>query len=124
MSFPADWPEKCPPGDAIDAEGIVYRLVKHWPPRDTDLASHWEMGRLPNAPACLRCGLSVFRELQDVLHQRKLLPKLGNTIAQATLSAEHGKTKLTTGQQPTHTTWWAYQNVNRAGLFEIVAEKG
>jgi hypothetical protein len=68
--------------------------------------------------------LSVFREIRDAIHQRQLLPKLGSLIAEATLLAEHGKTKPTEGRQPSHTTWWAYEGVNRASLFSVVREEG
>lgn len=94
------------------------------PPTAADLASHHETGRLPNAPPCLRCGLSVFRDVQDAVHQQRLIPKLGRWIARGTLSAEHGQTKQTPGQQPTHTTWWAYEGINRAALFTVVGEEG
>ena len=124
MKFPDSWPTNCPPPEATDANGAVFRLVKHDPPQASDTASHWEAGKLPKAPACLRCGLSVFREIRDAVHQRQLLPKLGNWIAQATLLPEHGKTKLTEGRQPSHTTWWAYEGVNRASLFSVVREEG
>lgn len=40
-----------------------------------------------------------------------LLPKLGQWIAQATLTGNHGKTMLTAGQQPTHTTFWTYEGL-------------
>ena len=123
MKFPVDWPTNCPPPDAVDADGHVFRLVKHDPPQAEDTASHLETGRLPKAPPCLRCGLSVFREIRDAVHQRQLLPKLGSLIAQATLLAEHGKTKLTMGSQPSHTTWWAYQGVNRASLFTVIRKE-
>lgn len=122
MSFPADWPSDCPPADAVDAEGTVFRIVKHNPPVRADFATHHETGRLKNAPACLRCGLSVFRELRDAVHQRSLLPKLGQWIVQGTLSAEYGKTRLTTGQQPTHTTFWTYEGVDRTAFFAIITE--
>ena len=80
---------------------------------------------MPKAPACLRCGLSVFQELKDVVHQRQLFPKLGRLIAQGILQAEHGKMRLDApGTQPTHTTWWVYRDVNRASLFTIVMEAG
>jgi hypothetical protein len=62
--------------------------------------------------------------MRDAVHQRQLLPKLGRFIAQAALVAEHGKTKLTKGTQPTHTTWWAYEGVNRHRLFSVVQEEG
>lgn len=124
MTFPNTWPEDCPPRDALDAEGETYRIVKNNPPSPSDLASHFETGKLLKAPPCLRCGLSVFRELREAMHQRLLLPKLGAMIARATLVASHGKTKLTEGRQPTHTTWWAYEHVNRASLFSVVKEEG
>ncbi len=123
MHFPGTWPSDCPPHDAIDAKGDVYRIVKSDPPTAEDLASHFETGKLPKAPACLRCGLSVFREFRDAIHQRLLLPKLGQWIAIGTLTSDHGKTKLTTGQQPTHTTWWTYEGVNRVEPFSIVREE-
>lgn len=123
MNFPADWPSGCPPADAVDADGIVFRIVKNDPPLGSDFATHYETGRLKHAPECLRCGLSVFRQLRDAVHQRFLLPKLGPWIVQATPMAEHGKTKRTTGQQPTHTTFWTYEGVDRTALFAIVVEK-
>jgi hypothetical protein len=123
MNFPDSWPRDCPPEDAVDAEGDVFRIVKNDPPLPEDMASYHETGRLPKAPPCLRCGLSVFREIQDAMHQRLLLPKLGRWIAKGTLQVEHGKTKLTRGAQPTHTTWWAYDGVIRMLLFAVVQEE-
>lgn len=124
LQFPDDWPTDCPPGDASDAEGLVYRIVKNHPPQEADFASHFERGRLPKAPPCLRCGLSVFRELRDAVHQRHLLPKLGRWIARGKLHAGHGKTKPTPTHIPTHATWWAYGEVPRASLFAVVSEEG
>lgn len=68
MRFPTDWPNDCPPLNADDAAGTVFRIVKNDPPLVVDFATHHETGRLKNAPACLRCGLSVFRELSDAVH--------------------------------------------------------
>jgi hypothetical protein len=124
MNFPDSWPTDCPPQDAVDAQGEVFRIVNTDPPIAQDLASHFETGRLLKAPACLRCGLSVFREVRDAVHQRMLLPKLGRWIAKGTLESEHGKTKLTASKLPTHTTWWAFDGVNRAALFAVVREEG
>ena len=124
MRFPDTWPANCPPPDTVAADGDVFRVVKHDPPQAEDTASHMETGKLPKAPACLRCGLSVFREIRYAVHQRQLLPKLGPLIAKATLLAEHGRTKLTDGRQPSHTTWWAYEGVDRASLFSVVREEG
>ena len=122
--FPTDWPSDSPPADAADAAGAVFRIVKSEPPTVKDLETDHETGKLPKAPACLRCGLSVFREIRDAEHQRRLIPKLGNLIAHAELQAGDGKTKRTDGKQPTHTTWWSYQNIHRASLFSIFKEEG
>ncbi len=122
MEFPDDWPQGCPPDDAEPADGVVYRLVKNKPPTESDFLSHHETGRLPNAPACLRCGLSVFRDLADAVHQRRLLPRLGRYVARGELEDTHGKTRLTSGQQPTHTTWWPFVGVNRSVLFTVIEE--
>jgi len=124
MTFPEGWPNNCPPADAVDASGVVFRIVNNEPPMAADFVSHFESGKLLKAPDCLRRGLSVFRELGDAVHQRRLFPRLGRLIARGTLLAEHGKTRLTTGKQPTHTTWWSYKDVDRASPFSIVQEEG
>jgi hypothetical protein len=120
LEFPSDWPDDCPPADAVDAEGCVYRIVKHDVPKDEDFQSHHETGRLRNAHPCLRCGLSVFRDIQDAIHQKQLFPKLGEWIARGALKAEHGMTKVTPTRLPTHTTWWPYSGVQRKSLFAVV----
>ena len=76
MDFPNDWPQGCPPDDAEAASGQVFRLVKTNPATAADFMSHHERGILPMAPACLRCGLSVFRLREDAEHQHHAYPKL------------------------------------------------
>jgi hypothetical protein len=122
MTFPDGWPEGCPPDDVEAAAGIVFRLVKSNPHEETDFRTHHESGKLPNAPPCLRCGLSVFRSREDAEHQHRAYPKLGKYIATGELQAEHGVTKLTEGRQPTHTTWWFYEGVDRRAIFVSVEE--
>ncbi len=122
MTFPDDWPKGCPPDEAEDAYGEVFRIVRDYPPSNSDMMSHHETGRLPKAPPCLRCGLSVFLVEEDAVNQQQLLPKLGKRIANATLNATHGKISLTPGQQPTHTTWWPCTIVDRAALFVVAKE--
>jgi len=122
MAFPKDWPFGCPSADTPDAVGDVFRIAKANSVSAGDMRSHHETGKLPRADPCLRCGLSVFRVLEDALNQQKLLPKLGNRIAKALLEAAFGKACLTKGQQPTHTTWWPYEGVDRAAPFIVVQE--
>lgn len=120
MTFPDDWPDGCPGVNVPEAEGVLFRIVKGDPPTPDDLRSHHETGRLPRADPCLRCGLSVFRELADAQNQRSLMPRLGGWVATGTLRAVHGKACLTPGSQPTHTTWWPHVGVDRVALFTVV----
>jgi len=122
MPFPDTWPDDCPPNEAEDATDEVFRIVKNNPAVASDMLSHFETGKLPHAPPCLRCGLSVFRLLADALNQQGLMPRLGKRIAKGELRPEHGRTLLTPGQQPTHTTWWVAVDVDRAALFVVVKE--
>ena len=122
MRFPEDWPAGCPSDDTSAANLTVFRLVKNSPAIPDDFLSHHETGRLPKADPCLRCGLSVFIIAEDAQHQRKLMPRLGKYIALGTLAAEHGKARLTPGQQPSHTTWWPFIGVDRVSLFAVIQE--
>jgi hypothetical protein len=121
-TFPTDWPTDCPPRDAVSASGHVFRIVKQAPPAADDFVTHHEAGTYRKAPPCLRAGLSVFRTLDDAVHQRELFPALGEHIARGSLAAHHGKTKLTQGRQPSHTTWWPHVAVTRAAGFSVVRE--
>ena len=122
MNFPTDWPPGCPADETPDAAGVVFRIAKANPVTAACMESHHESGKLPNADPCLRCGLSVFREEEDAINQQNLLPKLGRIIASLDLLAEHGKACLTKGQQPTHTTWWPYEGVDRASQFVVIRD--
>lgn len=119
-SFPDDWPPGCPPADAQAASGLLYRLVKSNPATASDFLTHADLGKMPKAPPCLRVGLSVFRTRDDVVHQAELFPFLGNQVASGEVCSEHGKTKLTPGKMPSHTTWWPYLGVDRVALFPTV----
>jgi hypothetical protein len=122
MKFPDDWPEGCPPEDAEPAAGQVFRLVKSNPHSAADFASHHELGTLPKGPACLRCGLSIFRTREDADHQHRAYPKLGRHVASGMLEAKHGVAKPTQGRQPTHTTWWPNEGVDRQSVFTTTEE--
>lgn len=116
----------CPPPGAGPAEGDVFRCCKADPPAPGDMKTHEESGRLPNADACLRRALSVFRTQQDAEHQLRLFRKWRQKfVAKATLRAEHGRAMATHGQQPTHTSWWPSPRLDpsaRAKLFVVTGE--
>lgn len=120
MKFPDNWPDDCPPADAEAANGNYFRVGKNNPPVADDFKSHAERGIAPSANPCMRAGLSLLRSTDDATHQTNLFPKLGKLIFCGSLSAEHGKTKLTGGKLPTHTTWWPYEGIDRVAPFVCV----
>ena len=85
--------------------------------RDGRSLTYHETGEVPNGPACERCGLSVFRKIEEL---RRMLRHLwnkypartyGSHVVKRELSASDGKIKQTRG--PGHYTWWAYDGVTR-----------
>jgi hypothetical protein len=121
MSFPTNWPPGCPPPDSEKASGVVYRIVNNNPVQDRDLLSQFELGKALNADECLRRSLSVYTQFADAEHRRRLTPKLGRLIAQATLDQSHGNTKHTGGQKSSHTEWWPCEGIDRKASFCVVA---
>lgn len=120
--------EDCPPSRAVKAAGEVFRCSKRSSPTATDMMTHEESGRSPDANPCLRRALSVFTLRQDAEHQARLFPRWKRKfIVQATLNESHGHTLLTSGRQPTHTSWWPSRGLDpeaRATMFSVVTEVG
>jgi hypothetical protein len=114
--FPADWPPGCPPSGAVDAAGIVHRIVKNQPPQEDELKSHAELGLAPGAPPCARLAISVFTSREGACHRLRLSPHLGTMVASAALSAEHGRLG-TPNAKSGHREWWPYAGVVRHALF-------
>ena len=122
MNYPTSWPADCPPADAEIAQGTVFRVCRSNPPTENDFMSHAELGKSSVGSACQRSGLSVFRPYNDACHLTQIFPRLGSLIFQADLQAPHGKTKPTSSKQnPSHTTWWPCEGINRAEPFQMVA---
>lgn len=120
--FPKGWPENCPPLTSAPANGVHFRAAKTNPPGPDEFKTHAERGAAPKADPCLRSGLSVLRSMEDAVHQTQLFPKLGKLLFQGELTPDCGQTQLTQGRQPTHTTWWPCEGVDRASLFSFVRE--
>jgi hypothetical protein len=114
--FPHWFPQDCPPASASDASGLVYRIVSGETLRDEDFLSHHELGTARGAPPCRRCGISVFDSFRNALHRLRLSPRLGTAISEGELTAEAGKTELTSAASG-HMEWWAYADVIRRGYF-------
>lgn len=116
MTFPAAWPTNCPPPDAGDASGEVFRIVNDDPPSEQDLKSYAELGLLPDANACRRTAVSVFPSHAQACHRLQMSPRLGRGVASATLVPAHGKMKLTDDRSG-HIAWWAPEGLDRVHLF-------
>jgi hypothetical protein len=119
--FPVEWPDCCPPADAVAAGGLYYRLVFNSPPIPLDFQTNFEANTFPKRPPCLRCALSVFSDFNDADFNRRLYPTLANSlIAMGNLNSDHGRTKNTRGRLPSHTSWWAFAGIERHSTFEVV----
>lgn len=114
--FPKDWPTKCPPDDAYDAIGAVFRVVSSDAPTSTDMRSYAELGLLPNASPCRRLALSVFRTHKEACHRLAMSPDLGAAVAKVGLPPGSGMMKLT-NEQSGHIAWWPAANLDRGSLF-------
>ena len=121
MKFPDDWPQDCPPAGTPEADGVVFRIAKTDPPTAADVETHFEGGRMPKAPACLRCGLSVFDLRADAVHMSMLFSRIGAYVAEIELRPPHGKTELTPGRRPSHRTWWPHEGVDRLACVRSTA---
>lgn len=118
-SFPKDWPDDCPPDDAVHAGGDVFRIVSDNPPTEDDLKSYAELGIQARGSQCRRRAISVFESFGKARHRLRMSPRLGTAVARATLSAEHGKQKLTNAQSG-HIAWWCADGVDRSSMFNEV----
>jgi hypothetical protein len=122
--FPDWFVANCPPDDAQDASGTVYRFVAAIPVDPDEFRSDHETGERPNGPPCQRCGLSVFQSVDDVRRLLRFLWKnypgraFGPHVVKRDLVPEDGKTALTGGHG--HHTWWAYEGVEWHARFEFV----
>lgn len=121
--FPEHWPESCPPADAEQALGKVYRVCRQDPPALSDFQTHAELNKPSTGNQCIRHGLSVFRNSPEARHITTLFPKLGKLVFCGELNADHGKIKATpTKTRPSHLTWWPFEGVERAATFTLSSE--
>jgi len=122
-TFPKNWPTKCPPADAKDADVVVYRTVRTDPPTNEDFLSWHEEGKEPKYPGkeCQACSVSVHRTQESAIHHREVCEYDGACIAVGVLNPSHGKTKDTpTRKFPLHVSWWPYEGIDRGAIFKVM----
>lgn len=132
QQFDPGYPANCPPPEAEDANGTVYRLVHQQPPDPTDFRTHAELKLAPRADPCERCGLSVYaRETDAVAKYLEVVgrfgkegTKIGRLVAQLVLNPSHGRILATPNQRThdSHHTWWPYSGSDRLSCFDQIVE--
>jgi hypothetical protein len=103
-STSSNWPPNCPPADAVDVGGDVYRVVLSNPPSADDFKSYHELD-IPGGTPCRRRAISVYGTRVQACHRARMSPHLGTTVARGELEACHGKMKLTNPKSG-HIEWW------------------
>ena len=129
LKFPTHYPKNCPPKDADDAHGIVYRLVDCDPPQKHNFKSVYELtGKKKRlTPNQKNCGLSVQRSIKDIkkLKENKALVRglRKRLIARGKLNPALGKIKHTgNNKSPSHHTWWVPLGAEPWLVFEVIDE--
>lgn len=109
-SWPSHYPESCPPPEATDLIGVVYRFINGANPSEKDFKSHYERqpGENWGNKACEARGLSVLRTPEDCGEMRKAVPALRKkSIAIANIEQSVGVIKVTPSNScENHCTWW------------------
>jgi hypothetical protein len=119
LAFPADWPENCPPSDAVQGPLTVYRVVKKFPD-DAEFKTAHEMDKFRTSCQCQRRGLSVLPSVESARHCKSVMPFRGDVIIRGRLEKHHGKAKHTESRtQPDHWTWWPVEGIDRLEPFAV-----
>ena len=100
-------PESCPPSDALDCNGVFYRIANANPADISDFFSQrmlYPSRTFRDVDECTARSLSLF-DTKEAAELRLKLPKFRNAhIAEVTLTATDCKIKKTFG--PQHYSWW------------------
>lgn len=123
LQFDNGIPEACPPLDAEDTSGTVFRAIPDLPICEKHFKS-WVKAEHPSARPhdCRHWGLSVWTSLEAVQHAREINTLMRSSyIASADLAVGDGLIKATpTKPQPEHHTLWCDIATDMPPKFEIV----
>lgn len=124
MDFATHFPENCPPGRALPADGEIFRLIKRVPASASDFVSRYARspnGRHPERLACEAYGLTVFLTENDARAAQEISPcSKMRLIAKARVTPDWGVLDATPGQAPGHYTWWVPSGKVPETIFETV----
>ena len=133
--YPNYYPPLCPPQAVQPNDQVVYRLVNHDPPIESDFLSVRQQSptRKDIRDECRACGLSMFTSYDDAIGQndalskttffkRKQLPKM--LVAHGQTKSECGVTmKTPMNERPSHVTYWLFKDSKVHNDFAVVREK-
>ena len=113
-NWPTEFPEDCPPTQALAANGSYYRIVKSDPPgRDDFVPLYLQNKRRAEIiiekrryTLCETLGLSVYATRNDAVQFAGLFPQIGNMIAKVNPTSSCGKVLPTGSGFTSHHTWW------------------
>ena len=128
-NWPPDFPDDCPPEDAVPANGVYYRIVKTNTPQSSDFVSirHKDPDRADLAIAngletpCTTIGISVFEEKDEAVRRARKYRRLGSMLARVTLTPDTGKILHTPRPRGggSHHTWWPVHGLDPVSVSQI-----
>ena len=130
-NWPPDFPEDCPPEDAVPADGVYYRIVNNDPPQSSDFVSVYHLRReramrevrRMSRTLCDTMGLSVYEDRDEAIKCALKYDNLGTHIAAVELTPDSGKILRTRGLFPSHHTWWISDDFDATGLSASVESR-
>lgn len=117
----------CPPTEAEQIEGDLYKAIDGRQPQDRDFESFAERKRPQIDPyKCESWGLSVWTHLEAVEHALDAYPHFSKKrIIKFTVGKSDGCLKCTPSKkQPDHHTFWKAENCNLLNACEIIIIPG
>lgn len=110
VTWPDNYPDKCPPVCAVNVSGKVIRLTNRSNPKSKDFCSYYEQNPNHNwgEQSCQARGLSVYTSEEEYKYAISVVPALKRKkVCIAELSPKDGVIASTPStNNPRHKTYW------------------
>ncbi|WP_405121633.1 hypothetical protein [Pseudomonas petroselini] len=128
MTWPAHYPNQCPPSSASSTAGVVYRFINGRNPAAKDFLSYYHLKPEHDwgTQECNARGLSVYADLSACYELAEAVPAMKKKkIAVAKFSAPLGVWASTPSSNcQGHKTWWLPENIqNIVDVFTVIARE-
>jgi hypothetical protein len=122
MTFEAYLPAGCPPPGAQVGPKELFRFFESAMLGPADFLTHHELGKMPNADPCKRCGLSSFPTRAAAEAAASKVSFLAQQkLCSGTVPADAGKLAPTPSKHSKqHWTWWPAAGIDRHTFFSEV----